>query len=185
MFKIRGLNDDNINVIGNGVANITKKWEWMIAAGLDDDVYLEFRYISVEISDLNEHTVQQLDDHEDAAIVLRQSMDDHDDTLNLNTTIKCNELTCDFIIELFENEDDANDRQKFEEFVSLRLNEHFESEASSTNADGDRTMQTGDRSLCLPSNSGMTEQRVFCVECVFCVFAGTLRPTSPYRLRFG
>ena len=137
-FDIYGLNDDENELIAHSANSFIQNVTEFIESAFDDDDIVEFRYIDVNVTAVNEEHISVLEQKEPAQILLKIQENDH---LSLSSTTICPFWACDYIIgtEVSGMEFDIS---SCEQFVTQKMRNYFDSELFGVDADGETSAVT-------------------------------------------
>ena len=159
MFNITGWTASELSLVADDIPAFASDLTFYIYQGFDNDEYIEYQNVGVNMSTINDCTVDQLLDG-NLGLVWNSLYGG----MELQYIIKCSRSYCDYITGDFVL---IFNRSAFEEFVSDKLNIHFFATDSSAGSlvftvenffDADAVVEDEDESSCddsmIPSSSG-------------------------------
>ena len=133
-YQINGLVDSEMKWIADSVFVFSQNLSDIIESGLDNDQYLEYRYVEVNVSEINGEAVDDLLDLEteiERLSVIKQN----EPSLVVTSYTNCSVKYCLYIIEPDTGSFSFNE-SAFEEFVTVNLREYFDFMVFGVNANG-------------------------------------------------
>ena len=131
-YAITALSDDEMEWIADSVNVFAQNLSDFIEAGLDDDVYIEFRNIEVNVTAMNGVDTAELTkyEHIQRVAVIKQ----YGHSLNMTSYTNCSVFYCSYIIGADTGVLTFNESE-FEHFVTIKLREYFNAMVHGMNVD--------------------------------------------------
>ena len=123
-YEIIGLSDSELDFIGFSIWTFSQNLSDIIESGFDNDRYLEYRYIEVNVTAMNDEEVDDLIDLEtdiQRLIAIKQN----EPTLAVMSYTNCSIFYCSYIIGADTGVLTFNE-SAFEHFITMKLREYFD-----------------------------------------------------------